>query len=197
MDVVSAWRARSSDASRSELEQCLLRVLIGGLVVLYVSFSLHVASWTETDKVLVWSLAAWLLAAVGFLIATWIWPAPNISRRVLGIILDVGTITAALYFLDARGSVIIFTYLFIIFGNGFRYGRGYLFLTQCVSLVGLLFVATNVSWWKSHPDVSAGWFVGLIVLPAYVGILFERVKAAQAKAEQALKECIERQPHLS
>ena len=197
MSLVSAWRERSSGASRSELEQCALRVLIGGLVVLWVFFSRHVPSWTETDTILVCSLAAWLLVALGFLVATWTWSAPSISRRVLGITFDVGTITAALYFLDAHGSVIIFTYLFIIFGNGFRYGRSYLFLSQCVSLVGLLLVATNVSWWKSHPDVSVGWFVGLIVLPFYVGVLFERLKAARAKAEEALKECIERQPRLS
>jgi two-component system sensor histidine kinase RpfC len=194
MSLVSGWRARSS-----ELEQCLLRVLMAGLVVLYVSwsFSLHVPPWTESDRIVVWSLAAWVLIAVGFLVATWMWPAPNISRRALGIILDVASITGALYLLDARGSGIVFTYLFIIFGNGFRYGRGYLFFSQGVSLVGLLLLATNVSWWKSHLDVSLGWFNAILILPFYVSALAERLKVARAKAEEALRECIERQPRLS
>jgi two-component system, sensor histidine kinase RpfC len=194
MGTVSGWRARSS-----EFEQSLLRVLIAGVVVFYISWSLgrHASSWTESDKIVVWSLVAWLLVALGFLVAAWIWPAPNISRRALGIVLDVATITGALYFLDARGSAIVFVYLFIIFGNGFRYGRGYLFFSQGVSLLGLLLLATNASWWKSHLDVSLGWANALLVLPLYVGVLAERLKAARAKAEEALRDCIERQPRLS
>lgn len=198
MSLVSAWRARS-EASRIEIGHCLVRVVIAGLVVLYVSWLLsgHVPPWPETDKSFVWSLAAWLLVAVGFLVATWMWPAPNVSRRALGIILDVGTITAALYFSDTGGSVIVWAYLFIIFGNGFRYGRGYLALAQCVSLVGMTLLAANVPWWKSHLDVVVGWIFALVILPVYVGRLAEGLKAARAKAEEALKRCIEQQPRPS
>lgn len=199
MSLVSAGKARSGDASRNELEASALRVAIAVVVIAYVSwyFSRRMPSWTEADRVVMSFLVAWALVAVGFFAVTWIWPAPNACRRVLGIVLDVGTLTAALYHLGAFGSVVVSAYLFIIFINGFRFGRRYLHIAQFASVVGLLLLVGYVPWWNANHFVYFGWFMTLIIIPTYVGLMAERLDAARVKAEEALKELIEKQPRLS
>jgi len=106
---LAAGRTRTSEVSRTELEHCILRVVIAGLVTLWLAFvvSRRASGWTETDKV-AWSyLAAWLALAVGLLATTWIWPAPNTWRRALGVILDVGLVSVALHFMGSPGAAIV------------------------------------------------------------------------------------------
>jgi hypothetical protein len=48
--------------------------------------------------------------------------------------------------------------------------------------------------WREHPYVGAGLMCSMIVLPFYVSVLLKRILDAHAKAEQALKECLARNP---
>jgi hypothetical protein len=50
-----------------------------------------------------------------------------------------------------------------------------------------------VPWWQHEPGVFLGWMFAMIVLPFYVSVLVVRINAARVKAEEALKECIERE----
>ena len=51
---------------------------------------------------------------------------PAVRRRFLGMVVDNAVTTYCLIRLGEGGAVIIGVYLFITFGNGFRYGRIYL-----------------------------------------------------------------------
>jgi two-component system sensor histidine kinase RpfC len=106
---------------------------------------------------------------------------------------DAGTITFGLFFADESGVVFVWAYLFIIFGNGFRYGRAYLLICQALCLTGFLLVAVMVPWWQHERGVVLGWMLSMIVLPVYVSALGMRINAARMKAEEALRECIERE----
>jgi len=116
-----------------------------------------------------------------------------VTRRVLGMLADAGAITFGLFFMGSAGTVLVGAYLFIIFGNGFRYGRVYLHVSQFFCVVGFAFAAWNIEWWQSSlPGVVSGWMISLIILPVYVGTLAQHMYAARLKAEQALKDCLGR-----
>jgi two-component system sensor histidine kinase RpfC len=91
------------------------------------------------------------------------------------------------------GAVIFGMYLFMAFGNGFRYGRAYLYLSQGLALVGFGLVLSVSDVWPKHPWVGMGLLVMLIVLPFYVGVLAHQMRARHLKTGQALKECLERE----
>ena len=91
------------------------------------------------------------------------------------------------------GAVFVGAYLSVIFSHGFRFGRVYLYVCQCLCLTGFVLVVSMVPWWGHEPAVMAGWLVSMIVLPFYVGALAERINAQRVSAEEALKECIERE----
>ncbi len=96
-------------------------------------------------------------------------------RRLLGIVVDVGTLTCALWALGEAGVVIVGLYLFVILGAGFRYGRNYMHFTQALSLAGFALVLFESPWWSAHAVVGVGMVVILIIIPFYVGALAQRM----------------------
>jgi two-component system, sensor histidine kinase RpfC len=112
---------------------------------------------------------------------------------VTGMLADTGAATFCMFLAGESGVSMIGVYLFITFGNGFRYGRAYLFACQALCLLGFSAVLVFAPYWKAHP--VAGWclMIALIVLPLYVSTLSQRIQEAHAKTERALKDCLERQ----
>ena len=97
--------------------------------------------------------------------------------------------TCGLWALGEGGVVIVCFYLFIILGNGFRYGRAYLHIAQALSIAGLAFAMAQAPWWKDHLVIGFGLLQMLLIIPFYVGVLAERLKAALWNAQHALEEC--------
>ena len=84
------------------------------------------------------------------------------------------------------GATIIGVYLFITFGNGFRYGRTYLHASQALSILGFgLVVALSDYWHTPHFTCLSGSFLRLLALPFYVGVLAQRIEEARKKANEA------------
>jgi two-component system sensor histidine kinase RpfC len=195
MSLKAAWQARISAPSRPELEQAILRITVLSIVTLYVLWFVnrHAPPWLEDQKILVAGLAGWLVLAMGIFAAVWTWPAANGPRRFLGMLADVGAITFGLFLAGSLGAFLVSLYLLIIFGNGFRYGRAYLHVCQFLCLTGLVLVVSMVPWWQYEREVAAGWMISIVVLPLYVAVLAGRIDAARVKAEEALKECVERE----
>ena len=171
---------------RPELEQSLLRVTIGGLVLVYLIFNGY-RDGTITDEE-----ASVLSVAIGFFVfsialTTQILASHSVSvaRRFVGMIADNGVTSFCLIQTGEPGAVIIGVYLFITFGNGFRYGRTYLHACQVMSLVGFTLVVTMSDFWRQEMSLSIGIAISIIVLPFYVGVLAERITEAKKRADEA------------
>jgi two-component system sensor histidine kinase RpfC len=168
----------TSGPLKGELGHGVLRVVIGGIVTTYV-----VWSFGAQARGGFLALLLWLTLAVGLLLGTWIWPRPSVFRRVLGLISDVGIVTVALFYAEGTGAVIVSLYIWIILGAVFRYGRRYVYLTQCLSLAGLALAAFMVPWWRGEPLVALGWSYAIAFIPIYVSTLVERLKRQLAEQQ--------------
>lgn len=195
MSLPAAFRARLSGPPNAELELAIVLIVLVGLVTLYICWlvSRRAPPVVERDRVLLTGLAGWLILAIGIFAAIRIWPAANVPRRVLGTVADAGVITFGLFLAGESGVLFVGAYLFIIFGNGFRYGRAYLYLCQLLCLMGFMLVALKVPWWRHEPGVALGWMVSMLVLPFYVSAFVAHLNAARVRAEEALKDCVERE----
>ena len=134
-------RPRLPGAPRLEFEQAILRVVISAAVLADVGWYVGRDGVVSGDEVQA------LIAAVSFFafagaITLRILQAPGISkaRRILGIVVDNAVASYGIFVLGEGGAVIFGTYLFITLGNGFRYGRFYLHLSQVLSVTGFAFV---------------------------------------------------------
>jgi two-component system, sensor histidine kinase RpfC len=187
MNAVTALKTRT--VALPEFEQALLRLVIIGSVLAFVVLTGRRAA---ANIVL---LVGYYAIAVGILAAIWIWPAPSAPRRVVAMIADVAAITVGLFLAVDTGIAVFSAYFLVIIGNGCRYGRGASHVCQSLCLIGFVSVFLYASWWPNNPKVWAGLFVMLLIVPLYVSALFQRMRNAHLKAEQALKECLEREGH--
>jgi len=190
MNPFAALRERLRTRTDSEHEQAILRVVLLGLITAYMWG--RVGALSGPDSILLFGLVGFFILSIGIFAAICIWPASNIPRRVVGMLADAGAVTFALFLAGDHGVWLIGVFLFISFGNGFRYGRSYLFLCQTLCLIGFVPVVMTAPWWRDEPYVGWGLLVSLIILPLYVSTLLKRIQDAHAKTEQALKDCLER-----
>lgn len=112
-------------------------------------------------------------------------PAPNYRRRITAMSGDIATLTTGLI---VGGSATAFTfpvYLWIIFGNGFRFGIEFLTLSSVAAATGFSIVFAASEFWYSFHNLSAGLLISLIVLPLYARKLINDLSNARQKSEAA------------
>jgi two-component system, sensor histidine kinase RpfC len=186
---VKVLRRRLKARSDSEHEQAILRIVIVALVLAYMGATYSRADTAagpgHGELLLLQGLAASLVLAVALFAAICIWPLPNIPRRAVGMLADAGAATFCMFLAGESGVSMVGVYLFITFGNGFRYGRPYLFACQALCLAGYCGVLLSAPYWQAHR--VAGWclMVALVVLPVYVSTLLKRIQESRARAEEA------------
>ena len=104
---------------------------------------------------------------------------------VYAAIADVGMISLSLH-LDGRGDAALFPlYLWVILGNGFRFGNQALFLAAALSCLGFATAAACTPYWARQPSLSISLLLALLALPAYSSTLISKLSRARAQAEAA------------
>ncbi|WP_238524643.1 ATP-binding protein [Methylotenera versatilis] len=81
------------------------------------------------------------------------------------------------------GVMLVAVYLWVIFGNGFRYGKKYLYHAQMLSIIGFILATNLSSYWETHKTIGYSLIAMLIVLPLYVAKLIARLHEAKNKVE--------------
>jgi two-component system, sensor histidine kinase RpfC len=186
MHRLIALKSRLHARTDSEHEQALLRIVIVGLVLVYMTvFHGWRNNWTPVDLEIVQVLSGFLILAISIFVAICVSPEPNVPRRLVGMVADAGGCTWYMWVAGEYGFFVIGIFLFITFGNGFRYGRRYLFGCQLLCLLGLGSVLLYVPYWEERTVAGVGLLIALVVLPLYVSTLLKRIQEARAKAEEA------------
>lgn len=188
MITIRGLKSRLSGRADSEHEQAILRIALIGCITLFMW--IRVTSGTPSefgdhDRLLLIGLAGFFVLAIALFICICLWPSANVPRRVVGMVADVGGTTFALSLAGDSGVGLIGIFLFVTFGNGFRFGRKYLFLCQALCLAGFLPVIRFAPWWRDEPYIGWGLAFSLVVLPLYVSTLLKRIHEARARAEEA------------
>lgn len=182
MTPAKRLRARLHGRTDSEHEQAFLRIVIVAAVL-----AMAVVFHGPHDFEIVQMLSGFLALAIGIFVAICISPARNVPRRLLGMIADAGGCTWYLWVGGEYSLFVIGLYLFITFGNGFRYGRRWLFGCQALCLLGFTTTLLMVPFWIERRVEGLGLLSALIVLPLYVSTLLKRIEDARARAEDANK----------
>jgi len=167
-----------------ELEQATTRLIIGTLFTLYLLFSFAFSNDILQGEIVgFYCLIIFELTSLILLVAVSLAKSKSIPRKLFGAWLDIIGTSTFLALAGDIGVVLIGVYLWVIFGNGFRFGKKYLFHAQGISILGFL-IATQVNpFWSLHQPIVYGFFLMLIALPIYVAKLIERMHEARYRAE--------------
>jgi two-component system sensor histidine kinase RpfC len=122
---------------RPELEQFMLRVTLAAAVMFYLfwySFSDGVVDPGELATL--WVSVGFFLFGIAMTAIILTVRGVSVVRRYVAIVVDNAVTTFCLSQMGEGGAVVIGAYLFITFGNGFRYGRSYLHVCQALTIAG-------------------------------------------------------------
>jgi two-component system, sensor histidine kinase RpfC len=183
----AGWSDTIARAPRLEFEQARLRVGIGGLVLVGLMWRHVFLTGPRTELLhMIWFLGGFVTFAVA--ITIWILSRPHEShlRRILGVIADNAGTTYFMLHMGEWGALVVGIYLFVAFGNSYRYGRIYLRISHGLALAGFSLVLFFSDFWSQHLlTIGAGMFIALAVLPLYVGFLSERLQEEKNRADEA------------
>ena len=140
----------------------------------------------SSNEQLVLQVSVWFFVfGLALMLRVLLTARPSVSRRYLAMVADNAVTTFCLMQMGEGGAVVIGVYLFITFGNGFRYGRRYLHACQALAVLGFSSVLVLSDFWSHHVAIGTGFLIGLVILPFYVGVLAERIENAKKRADDA------------
>ncbi|HHJ14446.1 MAG TPA: response regulator [Gammaproteobacteria bacterium] len=177
------------NSRKDEREQSIIRSVIAAIMAMYALVYVRPATAGQPihdQLVLIVALYVFFtLMIFGWVLAR---PAPNRVRRVTAMVADIAILSYAMAVSGAHGAGWYPAYLWVAFGNGFRFGIRYLYLATAFSLAGFLSVVILSPFWNRYFELGIGLAVGLVVLPLYVSRLLLRLEVAIAHAGRAKAE---------
>jgi two-component system sensor histidine kinase RpfC len=130
--------------------------------------------------------------AAGIFAAIVISPGISPVRRVFGAIVDSTTVSYFMAQTGVNGLPLYVVYLWIIVGNGFRYGSFYMLNTLALCVIGFAVVLYASAFWQTHLAAGIGLLLTMIALSVYVLALVRRLTDALHHAEAAKRRCEDR-----
>ena len=166
-----------------EYEMLGNRLAIGALVSAYTLLFVARAGVDGTRLRLlcgVYCAGAFLL-----LLHPLVWPSPSQARRAAAAFMDIGVLSYGFHLGGASASPLFAIYLWVILGNGFRFGLPWLYLSTGASVLGFGAVVLCTPYWSDNLPLGVGLLVGLLIIPLYAGRLIRTLSDAKRQAEEA------------
>jgi len=174
-------RARLAARPDTEHEQAIVRLVVVGLIVLYLLPGAIAQNLEPTIFVMLGYLAGSILIFGHIIVA----PGESPARRVLCALGDVATLTWVMAFVGERAAPLFLVYVWITLANGFRFGARYLLLSLAISSAGILTLLWAGEFWRDKFALGVGLLIGFIALSFYVRSLVTKLFDAVARAEAA------------
>ena len=171
----------------SEHEQALIRVVITALLFFYLYLSLSRDGYVDPGEVsVIWVCGLYHIFSLGLFVSITLGPAEkSVFRRCLGLAGDLCLAAYGISMVGDTAGPLYVALLWVIFGNGFRYGRIYLYAASAVGTISFGVAIYLNAYWRSHLILAIGLQLGLIVLPLYISSLLKKLSAAGQRAEEA------------
>jgi len=169
-----------------EFEQLVVRYLIGVFTTSCAIISFHVgtlAAW-QVEALRVFIPIAWLIAA-GFMLHFTLFPKRRVERRTATIMFDAVTLSLFIYFAGEAASIFFPVYLWVILGNGFRFGIPFMYAAMLANGLCFALVVAYTPNWRADWAFAAGVILSLLLIPLYVARLIRALRTAMAQAEAA------------
>lgn len=167
-----------------DAEQAFLRVFVISLLLLYAAYAVWSDGFTPGLRLAVIAGTACGLAGL-FMLRYFHKHAERPAwLRYFGIAADLVPLTVGLAGVDETGVPLIGVYLWVILGNGFRFGPRFLMAAYWLSGLCFTLLMVFVPFWQNHRSLGIGFMLILATVPLYVLVLLSRLTAQKDAAEQ-------------
>lgn len=176
-NIPSLIHKRLSNRPDTEHIQATVRLIIVSIFCVYFYFANQPTAF--------YLVATYL--TISIFIFLWIiaYPKESHIRKLFGIIGDMAITSAALFQSTEVGAILLPVYLWVITGNGFRYGVYYLKVAMLAAVSGFSVVWYLHPYWTQHFWLSLSILLILTVFPLYMASLLKKLHQSREDAEQA------------
>ena len=188
--VLQLIKSRLNQTTDSEPEQAIkIRLTIGIALAIYYCLPWQqdhtfVQTFFSTPSLIA---LAYISGAFAIASAIIINPSPSPIRRVLGMALDLTSLSVIIYLLGSESVFLFVMYLWVILGMGFRYGVNYLYIALVISLIGFSAAVSLGDYWQSEEThtIAVSLFLLLLLIPLYSAFLIKKLHGAIESAKLA------------
>lgn len=168
-----------------EHEQVVLRVAFSLVIFIYLVIEKFFDALNSIPSNVLYFLEIWIALSFALLFVVLVNQLSSRKRQWVAMFLDIGAVTFLMLNLKEAGYLLFGIYLWVIVGNGIRYGVPPLIGSYVFSLVGFALVVTLNPFWSSQPRLSIGLFLTLTMIPLYLIKLLNQLNKAIISAQEA------------
>ncbi len=161
-----------------ELSQSRARVVITGICLLAFSVVGVSKGLAQSDQ-LVQGLVVcllYLVFSVSWYVMVYRMPGKWPMRRYVTILADLGIMTYWLHFGDKHVASYYPIFLWVIIGNGIRFGERHLKVAIVTGALGFGSLLVFNDFWKAHMEIGAGMLLGVLILPVFFLSVLRRLR---------------------
>ena len=193
-DKQNSWlqrlKQRLVKTGDSEPEQAIkIRLPISIAMLVYFCFPWQAAETFEQHIFTIPSIVgmAYFSSAMFIAIALILNPSPSPIRRIFGMFADLGSLSVVMFMAGDKSVFLFVFYLWVILGNGFRYGIFYLYASFIIGTIGFIIAINFGEYWQNpqHQPFGLSLLFLLLLIPLYSAFLITKLHAAIATAKQA------------
>lgn len=107
------------------------------------------------------------------------------TRIIVSITGDLSFVMTAMALTGSQGLPLGVIALWVIMGNGFRFGVRYLTIATIVGSLEFLVVYRLNPWWQKHVILFDSQLIAMVVLPFYMAVLLKKLEKLIAVANEA------------
>jgi two-component system, sensor histidine kinase RpfC len=169
-----------------EFSQILTRFAVGGVLTLYaiVSPLFEEQQNSGAASIALVMVVAWVVA-LGIPVHLAAYPERRIARRTVSICLDAFVISLVIHFGERSAAIFFPAYLWVILGNGFRFGIPFMYFSMIANGVSFILVVLMTPYWRQDWQFSAGLVIALIAIPIYTSSLIRKLRSSMNEARAA------------
>lgn len=168
------------------LSQAIARIVFSSLLLVGAAV-LQMMTDNNYDA-MQWIMCMHFLYSASALYLACRYPKNKPLRKIINAAVDLAALSAIIYTNDLTVIFIYPIYLWIIVGNGMRFGMKYLYITLGI---GLTLFGSAVSFnpaWQAHHALSFSMITGILVLVLFYGTLLRKIYKLNASLETKVKE---------
>jgi two-component system sensor histidine kinase RpfC len=169
----------------SEHEQALLRVFFALVIFVYLLLAIDAANNSLTQQVVLVFSGCFLVFSILLTGAIYFSDHASAKRQLLAMVADIGAISFGMLMANETGSLFYGIFLWVIVGNGLRYGAHALIRAQMLGIIGFTLVIMFSDYWTEHRTLAIGLLLTLFLIPLYTFKLLKRLNRAIIHAEEA------------
>ena len=186
LKALQRWHTFLAARPDSEHETASLRLIVGtiAVAVLWVH-------WGEIDSrghtgPLIAGIAIFYALACGIFVHICLRPNVCVPRRYLGIVVDIGCVTATLSIGESASTQgLMLLYLWITLANGLRFGQHYLWFALTLSVTSFMVVVASNPFWQQNQWLAIELVTSLVAVALYVRKLVSSLHKAMAREAAA------------